>query len=272
MEHYVGGSDTDYRMAVLHCANSVELAAKAVLVKNNHPIFESPGKSITSHKAMEQLATVWGVPRVPWLARLQVLIDERNAIQHRYGTLDDVTMDYHMNGTTAFLQEVLTREFSTDIHELSRQALPEDVWNKCRFIMSEKDQTFERVLANVHNQPETSFLTAMEMYTSIIDLAVADIGVPPATHLDVVIKFHAALPNKSKVSQREVRDIPGLFSLRNGIIHIGKTTTPEEVEAAIRLIQKSIDDIENQQYKELFRKALEASNKKVRGTNLLEDS
>ena len=84
LESTVSERPRDRKLAVINLAQCVELAIKAALVERNETIYGKDSKTINAHESLRQLAVVWGVPRVSMHSRLEVLIDERNAIQHRY--------------------------------------------------------------------------------------------------------------------------------------------------------------------------------------------
>src|SRR4051794_18023016 len=96
LENYASESARHRKMAVLNLAQAVELAVKAALVENNVPIYEKGGRTLVVHDGLTALAKLWSVDRIDFHARIELLVDERNAIQHRYGVVDDVTLDYHM--------------------------------------------------------------------------------------------------------------------------------------------------------------------------------
>ena len=101
----------------------MELAVKAALVEKNVSIYEKNNRTLNTHDALQQLAKVWGIERIDGQSRLELLLDERNAIQHRYGAVDDITLDYHMQTAFDILKEILTREFDTDLGDWIRDKL-----------------------------------------------------------------------------------------------------------------------------------------------------
>jgi hypothetical protein len=143
IEHYVAaekdaeGQEHNSRLAVLHLAHAIELAAKACLLNHNHDIYRKSGVTLNSHEAFQGLKKVWGIPdaeNVPHNARVQLLIDERNGIQHRYGAVDAITMKYHMETGFAFMGEVLSREYDVDLDAHLHEQLPPEIVRACALI------------------------------------------------------------------------------------------------------------------------------------------
>jgi hypothetical protein len=106
LENYVAGSPRHRKMAVLNLTQVVELAVKAALVERNVPIYEKNSRTLVIHDALDRLAILWSLDRVPYHARVELLVDERNAIQHRYGNVDDVSLDYHMETAFGILRKI----------------------------------------------------------------------------------------------------------------------------------------------------------------------
>ena len=115
LENYSTESPRHRKVAVLNLAQAVVLAVKAALVENNVRIYETNGRTINTHDALASLAKLWQVERIDGHARGELLVDERNSIQHRYGNVDDVSLDYHMETAFDVLRRILEREFDTGL-------------------------------------------------------------------------------------------------------------------------------------------------------------
>ena len=119
---------------MLNLAQAVELVVKAALVENNVSIFEKGSGTLTVNDALDRLAALWSVDRIGFHARVELLVDERNAIQHRYGNVDDVGLDYHLETAFGVLKEILEKEFDLVLNGWVLDTVEESVWRKIRFV------------------------------------------------------------------------------------------------------------------------------------------
>ena len=160
LENYATDTPRHRKMAVLNLAQAVELSIKAALVENNVPIYEKGGRTIVIHDALIALARLWSVERLEYHARIELLVDERNAIQHRYGTVDDVSLDYHMETTFGTLRAVLAQEFDTGLDAWIRDNIAPAIWEKIRFV---------EPLQAVQQEPSAAIVDARSPTVDFID-------------------------------------------------------------------------------------------------------
>ena len=252
IEHFVAGSTKDHRLAVLHLAQSVELAAKAVLVEHNIPIYDAKDGSRTLpwRQCMTHLAGIWDVQVSPQLARLDLLMDERNAMQHRFGTVDQLTIDYHLGSVFRFMEELLNREYGADLHEFLRTSLSAEVWRRCRYVKDETRAKIERAETLVASGDATSGL--LEAFSALDSATQAkarrlDAGQPRST-LDALMKFGTHLAEAGRVNKKQVGALAEVYRLRNAAIHANEGPSTEKVTAAIQSVEvflRALDDQEN---------------------------
>ncbi|TWG78956.1 hypothetical protein L602_000800000250 [Cupriavidus gilardii J11] len=93
--HFNGTSELDRKLVILHLSNSVELLLKDMLLDSGESIYKNPKETITIHGCIELLGTK--KIAVPYLNKLELLIDERNALQHRFGSPNELTAIFYMN-------------------------------------------------------------------------------------------------------------------------------------------------------------------------------
>ena len=228
LESYVGKQPRHRKFAVLGLAQAVELAIKATLVEKNVSIYEKDGnRTLNPHGAMLSLAKLWGVERMPMQARIELLIDERNAIQHRYGSVDDVTMDYHMQTAFSALADILQREFDADLQGWVRSNVEESVWRRVRFVDQEAPEAKLPSDAIVDERSATlDFIDGFTRFEGAIRKAVAEVDdSAPAlrSSLDLVMKF---LANVQPVKQELIDAMPGVYRVRNQVIHGDREAKP----------------------------------------------
>jgi len=72
-----------YKFIILHLANAVELILKDCVIDQGISIYEKPGITITIWESIKRLNDKGVV--VSELPVIELLIDDRNTIQHRFG-------------------------------------------------------------------------------------------------------------------------------------------------------------------------------------------
>ena len=83
------GKSRDCRLTVLHLANAVELLLKDTILNSGHSIYKNPKETLTIWACFQELDGLGVV--VPEKQYLELLIDDRNVIQHRFGSPDACT-------------------------------------------------------------------------------------------------------------------------------------------------------------------------------------
>lgn len=97
------------KFAILHLANSVELLLKDALLDLEESIYRNPKETVSVWTAFDMLER-HGV-RVPGKQHIELLIDDRNAIQHRFGFPDERTTFYYLDEVGKFLDQFLTDRY-----------------------------------------------------------------------------------------------------------------------------------------------------------------
>jgi len=271
LESYAADTPRHRKMAVLNLAQSVELCIKAALVENNIPIYDKGSRTIAIHDALTAWAKLWTVERVEYHARIELLVDERNAIQHRYGTVDDVSLDYHMETTFGILRDVLELEFDTDLDAWIRDNVSTEIWHKIRFVEPIQPAAQEPSAAIVDDRsPTLDFIDGFARYERQVRAALAPLMETDqqfgGSTLDLVIK---ALSNSPKPRNELIRELPDVYRLRNRAIHGDDVPKPEEVNDALKLLDEALVSLAQDVTLDVLSLALRASTRGVRGTKLL---
>jgi hypothetical protein len=257
-------------MAVLSLAQAVELSVKAALVENNVPIYEKGGRTVVVHDALASLAKLWNCERIEYHARIELLVDERNAIQHRYGTVDDVSLDYHMETTFGTLRAVLAQEFDTALDGWIRDNLAEEVWTKIRFVEPPQATIQEPSAAIVEQRSATlDFIDGFTRYERRVREVIS-----PFLHegqrfsgstLDLMIK---ALSNASTPDNDLIVALPGVYRLRNRVIHGDEVPEASAVESALKVLDEALEKLGRDVSNEVLDGAVRANARRLRGTRL----
>lgn len=269
LENYASDTARHRKMAVLNLAQAVELSIKAALVENNVPIYERSGRTINSHEALNCLAKLWGVERFDQHARVELLIDERNAIQHRYGSVDDVGLDYHMETAFEAISRILESEFDTELSSWVRDTIDEDVWSKVRFVTpaipTDEDPS---AAINPARNPVVDFVDGFARFERQVRLLLV-----PFLHegqrftgstLDFSIK---ALSNANDPDQNLIRSLPGVYRLRNRSVHGDSEPSSKDVDEALKVLDATLDALRTLP-EEVKERACRASLRGLHGTHL----
>jgi hypothetical protein len=269
LENYASDSARHRKMAVLNLAQSVELAIKATLVENNVPIYEKGNRTIVVHEALSALAKLWNAERIDFHARVELLVDERNAIQHRYGTVDDVTLDYHMETAFAVLRKILVEEFDTGLDAWIRDNVAGEIWQKVRFVEPPQPAALDPSAAIVSERSATlDFIDGFTRYERGVREALRPFLLDgqrfSGSSLDLMIM---ALSNTTEKHQDLIRALPDVYRLRNRVIHGDELASAEDVAGALQLLDEALASLA-QVEAEVLERALRASERGVRGTRL----
>ena len=115
-ELYTQGNERKYKFIILHLANAIELILKDRLVDEGVSIYQSNKPlTITIWKSFEKLEEVGiGVPERPVI---ELLVDDRNTIQHRFGFPDAETVYYYLKRVVSFFERFLDEEYAVDLSD-----------------------------------------------------------------------------------------------------------------------------------------------------------
>lgn len=269
LESAVSKKARDRKLAVINLAQCVELAVKAALVEKNVSIYakDSP-KTVTPHEALKALAGLWSLDRVPMHSRVEVLIDERNAIQHRYGDVDEVTLDYHLETAYRVLEAVLKREFDVDLSDWVRDAVAPEIWKQIRFV--EVDEV--KAAPSDASQPERSATLDLVDGFSRFEAAIralveekAKERLKAGSTLDLAIK---TLASSEAPPRQLIQELPAVYRLRNRVIHGEQSAQDDEVEKALKLLDGVLDALRDAS-DDLMKRSLETVRLGVRGARVL---
>lgn len=124
-ELYSQGNERKYKFVILHLANSVELILKDRLVDKGVSIYlQRKPQTIGIWEAFDELQKV--AVNIPERPVLELLIDDRNTIQHRFGFPNAETVFYYLEQTVAFFKRFFTEEYNVDIAEVLKLHLSDD--------------------------------------------------------------------------------------------------------------------------------------------------
>src|SRR5260370_11451741 len=105
-----------YKFVILHLADAIELVLKGLLIDQGMSIYK-PGTNKTIHiwECIGKLKNQ-GVD-VPELPIIELLIDDRNTIQHRFGHPTAEAITYYIEQVTSFFKRFLDKHYGIQLAE-----------------------------------------------------------------------------------------------------------------------------------------------------------
>lgn len=123
-ELYSQGNERKYKFVILHLANSVELILKDRLIDKGVSIYIAKrAQTIGIWDAFDELQKV-GI-NIPERPVIELLIDDRNTIQHRFGFPNAETVFYYLEQTVSFFKRFFRDEYNVDLAEVLKLHLSE---------------------------------------------------------------------------------------------------------------------------------------------------
>ena len=167
LTHYNGRNELDRKLVILHLANAIELILKDLVLDAGISIYKSPKETITIHGCLSALDSK-GM-KIPFLNKIELLIDERNALQHRFGSPNQLTSIFYMNIAQEFFKEVLKKNYGLDYDEVIAQFADEQALAALKLSEPSNDQELEKLqeLAKLH--PLGALLSAWSYYERITE-------------------------------------------------------------------------------------------------------
>jgi hypothetical protein len=124
-ELYTLDKPRKFKFVILHLANSIELILKDRLVDKGVSIYlPKMTQTLGIWEALDQLDKA-GI-RVPERPVIELLIDDRNTLQHRFGFPDAQTVYFYLEQVVAFFKRFLKEEYSLDLAEVLKVHLSKE--------------------------------------------------------------------------------------------------------------------------------------------------
>jgi len=120
-ELYVNGNPKKYKFVVLHLANAIELVLKDSMIDHGISIYKNPKETVTIWGCFDELAKQ--NVQIPEKPIIELLIDDRNTIQHRFGFPDAESVYYYLEQVTGFFKRFLSSHYNLDLAETLRPYL-----------------------------------------------------------------------------------------------------------------------------------------------------
>lgn len=235
--HYNGKKELDRKLLILHLANAVELILKDLVLDSGESIYKGPKETITIQGCIKVLQDK--SISLPLLNKIELLVDERNALQHRFGSPNELTSIFYMNIAERFFREVLKKYYSQEYDEIIVQFSDESDLLEYKLSDPSNDQELDKLkdLAKIH--PLGALLSAWTYLEKEVEVFAEETGIKflqrrPAT-TDLVNgrweRFGVAVPDGLSDRFHEAR------RLRNMAAHGRLEPTVEDVISSVDTIE-----------------------------------
>ena len=125
VELYRANNPRKFKFVILHLANSVELILKDLVIDKGQSIYV-PNKSLT--------ITIWQAfeslnkqdVTIPERPVIELLVDDRNTIQHRFGYPNAESVFYYIEQVLGFFKRLLADEYGLNLSDVLKLHLSDD--------------------------------------------------------------------------------------------------------------------------------------------------
>jgi hypothetical protein len=236
--HFNGSKELDRKLVILHLANAIELILKDLVLVSGESIYKGPKETITIYACIKSLQDKNVC--IPYLNKIELLIDERNALQHRFGSPNELTAIFYMNIAQEFFKEILKDHYDQEYDEVITQFVEAKEFHAFKMREPNDDAELENLkkLSNVH--PLGALLSAMTYFEKKIIEFGTSMGLDdefrrrPYWHMlshRSLEQFGVDIPDEMREKMDETR------RLRNMTAHGRKEPTKAEVYSAIDAIE-----------------------------------
>ena len=108
-------NERKYKFIILHLANAIELILKDCIVDNGLSIYQGSNRTIDIWECFKKLESKH--VSVPERSVIELLIDDRNTIQHRFGYPNSESVYYYLEQVVAFFQRFLSDNYGVKLSE-----------------------------------------------------------------------------------------------------------------------------------------------------------
>ncbi|MCP4394999.1 MAG: hypothetical protein GY804_12145 [Alphaproteobacteria bacterium] len=265
ISHFNASKELDRKLVILHLANAVELILKDLVLDFGESIYKSPKETITLHKCINVLKDK--DINIPFLNRIELLIDERNALQHRFGSPNELTTIFYMNIAVEFFKDILKEHYDQLFDEIITQFADDKELMAYRIREPSNDTELDNLkkLSKVH--PLGALLSAMTyLEKKVIEFSQE---VDPNR---LVRKKYMLINQPHHFLGRFDVDVPGLLRkkmddvrrIRNLAAHGRKEPKEEEVKRVITTIEefeKILNNVDVEAFKQSISEYLQRKEK-----------
>jgi len=221
IELYTQGNERKYKFVILHLANAIELILKDRVIDLGISIYKKPNNNtIGIWDAFLELekANI----QVPERPVIELLVDDRNTIQHRFGFPNADAVFYYLDYILKFFCRFLKEEYNVDIVEILRLYIDDEALAVVGLIEKEDESTALDKLFSL--SPESAVLKAYSLIEKkLIENLAVDTEIlrynPSWWNYPEIIKILKELADKGFISQESANTFNLLRKMRNRSAH-----------------------------------------------------
>lgn len=261
ISHFNSGAELDRKLLILHLANAIELLLKDLVLDTGESIYHNPKETINIHKCLEILKNK--TITLPYLNKIELLIDERNALQHRFGSPNELTMIFYMDIAIAFFREVLRDRYGQNFDEILEQFT--DSKELMAFRM--RQPTNESELASLKKLVKVHPLGALLSAMTYLEKKVFEFSKKVGLERELISRpYGTSVPHRFlarygiEVPEELVNKLDEMRMIRNQAAHGRQDPTKEDVVAAINTVdefEKLLGNINIKSIKPIIKKRIE---------------
>lgn len=255
---YTQGNSKKYKFVILHLANAIELILKDKVVDSGQSIYKENNKQTIgiweSFKALD--ASGIHIPERPVI---ELLIDDRNTIQHRFGFPNAESVFYYLQQTLSFFNRFLNEYYGVDLREVL--LLHTSVEN-LRIVGLEKDENSElEALDELFKlAPESAVLHVWSLLEKRLAPHLSDENIKGK--LPIMLWHHkdfkkrlTQLCEAKLVDENVFNEFSVLRAMRNRAAHSQhyEDTSIEDWKNAVKIGEKLVLAVERAEKENLFR-------------------
>jgi hypothetical protein len=271
-EHYISNSEKDRRFVILHLANSVELLLKDRLLDLGISIYENPSHTKSIISVLNDLEKKQ--VNVPMKPIIELLIEERNNLQHRFGSPNTIMVKYYFDNCLRFFEEFMNAAFGLELREYLSNLLDESTVTYLYPTSSGSGDILiqARQVAKIH--PSSAIMTAwIELEKRVGDLREtlerqskkeeSWFRYPASPFLrHLLSEYMPQSDEREKLRQ----DIVSLSVMRNRVVHADIEVDSEKAEKYITKVEKilpKIDELKTQIIEKMKKESTSTKKKKI---------
>lgn len=237
--HFNGSTELDRKLVILHLANAVELMLKDLMLDQGLSIYKNPKETITLNGAVAALREQ--DVELPVFHKVELMIDERNALQHRFGSPNELTTLFYTESTMEFFDGLLASYYDLNLDEILPQFLPERELAAFRLRRPTNESELENLkkVAAVH--PSGAMLAAYSYFERLIREFAAKISEDERARFrhPGFLTSHRYLERVGvEIGEALGESLDDVRQLRNMVAHGRKEPTRKEVASAVEAIEQ----------------------------------
>lgn len=234
--HFNGVSELDRKLVILHLSNAVELLMKDMVLDSGKSIYKNPKETITIHGCIDILKEKNIV--IPFLNKIELLIDERNALQHRFGSPNELTAIFYMNVTLEFFRSLVGQHYSQDFDELIAQYADHKDLSALRMREPSNDSELENLkrLAKLH--PLGALLSALAYLEKTLLQFGGKVGISDRVYSSIPLSARYLESNGIDLPRSLRNKLESARRLRNQAAHGRENPTRDDVVSVVTAIEE----------------------------------